>query len=151
MLLRQTVSTLPTVDLAARRVDSGVHQRRFIFRLVGRGIGESFFVLAAFFAALKLARSVLVHFLDHKASAAFGASLRDWLVSHSELARGVSGAAVEGASLASFNHKFTRSAFWTAYAGGLLLDVFALWIIRTSGERPEATLFQHEILAALRA
>src|SRR6185295_13503447 len=81
--------------------------------------------------------------------AAPGARFRNRFVTHRELTRRISRATIEAAALALFLDDLSRPAFRAAHAGRLLLDVFALRIIRASRERPVSPPLERELAAAL--
>ena len=121
-------------------LDSRGHQRGFIFCFARGDVGQSLFVLATFRATSKLTRAILVNVLNDEASAAFGTGLRNRFISQRELASRIVRTAVKLSALALLDHYFPGPALGTAHAGSLLLDIFALRIIRASRERSIAAL-----------
>jgi len=102
--------------------------------------GGASLYFATFRAALKLTRAVLLNALNDEASAALGTGLRNRPISQREFASRIVRTAVKRSALALLGDYFPGPTLGTAHASCLLLDVFALRIIRASGERSVAAL-----------
>src|SRR6185295_486025 len=126
------------------------HHRGFLLGLFGGSIRQCFCVTTIFSFTLKLARSILVDLLGKITSAAFWTFLRNRFITHREFAGRIPRTTVKRAALASFDDDLSLAALGAGDASSFLLDVFALRIIRTRGERSVSALFEYKVFAALR-
>src|SRR5215475_6177640 len=100
-----------------------------------RRIRQGLLEATSFLAALKEALSGLSGFLNHESRATLRAALGDWFVPRREIAIGVCGAAVEcPTTLCLFYNDIACAALRAADPRRFLLDVLALWIVRTRCE-----------------